>query len=299
MNIRRGFNRLFIVLYAVWLVVLLIESFHETNSKRHEHLQTAEALANHERFLADQELRDETLLHFQRLLPERTPEMSEGTRARILEIVNNVLNGRSHPEEDKYFENVVRWKFFDVFLVTHSTLPKFLTPHEVAEHNRWRDRPFLAFVGHVFGSEGKWVGWILAFGIPGGLYLSILVLAFSSRWVYRGFSSPKALAVESNPLPVPAPTSDKTPHPSPVETSPPRVSTMRTRIMWLVVVTVLWILGAAVLGAFFPWARGSRTGAAWWLWLVLALLWRFVIEMVPVPKKQPIQKAGGAAGGAD
>ena len=293
MNIRRGFNRLSIAMYAVWLLALIIGGLTEAYRQRDYY---SRELREYEDISPEQRRAD--LLAFRVRLTEKTPGWTNEQRENLVATVDTILSGQSKPDEDDWFDSTVRPNFADIF--GEDWNPKYLTGKKVAEYRKWRSYPFLTFLGEVFTSKGDWIGWIMLFGVPGGLYLSILGLAYGSRWIYRGFASPKPVAVESGAMPTANPTpSDKAAEPHPAERTAPAqtAGTMSKRVLWFVVVTVLWTLGAAWLASSFSWARGSGTGAAWWLWLVLAILWRLVIEFVPVPKKeQPAQRPGNARG---
>lgn len=192
MNIHRGYNRLCIAVYVVWLVVLLVGGLITANSESDRY---SRQLQEHEGISPDQKRADLFALLLR--LPEKMPGWSEEERQRFLATVGRVLNGQSRPDEDAYFEHVVRPNFSYSYpsLLSH----KYLTPTEVKEYRKWRDRPVLTFVANVFSGRTGWVGWVLVFAIPGGLYFSILVLAYGSGWVYRGFASPKPVEPQSNP----------------------------------------------------------------------------------------------------
>ena len=277
MNIRRGFNRLYVALYAVWLIVLLVGGLIAAYGERDYY---SRKLQEHEKTTPDQRRAD--LLAFSISLPEKMPNWTEEERQRFVTAVERVLNGQSRPEEDAWFEGVVRPSFsLDPALL----LDKYLTPTEVKEHRKWRDHPVLTFAGNAFSSRNGWAGWILVFAIPGGLYLSISGLAYGSRWVYRGFASTKAPEPQRNRMgTAETPSLSEATSAAPVENVTKEASTTTKRVFWLVVVTALWILVVAGLSTNFRWARGTYSGAAWWLWIGLAVLWRLVMEFFP--KKQ-------------
>lgn len=238
------------------------------------------------------------LLALQMRLAETMPDWTDEERQRFVAAVDRVLSGQSQPGEDDWFERVVRPNFSYSYPSLLSS--KHLTPREVAEYRKWRDDPVVTFAGNAFSSRSGWGGWILLFAIPGGLYVGILSLAYGSRWVYRGFALPRPVAFERAAMPtadLPALDKAAKPHPAESLTSTQTQGTMSKRVIWFVVVTVLWTLGAALLASRFSWARGPGIGAVWWLWLVLAILWRLVVEFVPIRKKeQPTQKPSNTAG---
>lgn len=287
MNIRRGFNRLSMALYGVWFLVLVVGGLTEAYSLRDSY---SRRLQEHEEISPDQRRAD--LLALQMGLAEKMSDWTDEERQRFVAAVDRVVSGQSRPDEDDWFERVVRPNFSYTY---PSFLPsKYLTPTEVAAYRNWRDYPVLTFLTDAFSRKSNWAGWILLFGIPGGLYLSVLALAYGSRWVYRGFAYPNHTALESHRSQVSAPAiSNELTEPAPIGPRVQPKGTMSKRILWLAVVTVLWTLVAALLASNFAWARGSTAGTAWWLWLMLAILWRLVIEFVPVPKKEKLAEKSG------
>jgi len=64
---------------------------------------------------------------------------------------------------------------------------------------------------------------------------------------------------------------------------------MGKRIIWLIVVTIIWVFMAAVLANTFLWPRDATSpgGISFWMWIVLGLFWWAVIGLTSVKKAEP------------
>jgi len=150
MRVRRGFDRLCVVGYFLWLVLLTLGALWETSESRARYKREEQSLSD-----------------------EITPREAFGQEE--LDVVQHPTLGTLKFPKSMPFDE--RNRLIDELVRRQAQREKLV---------RLRDKTtFLVTVRSHFAS---WTGWVLAVFLPGGVYLSLLATGYTARWVYRGFS---------------------------------------------------------------------------------------------------------------
>ena len=212
MNIRKGFNRLSVVVYTLWVLLLGIVTYFDTSSSR---TNSCEALRIHKESTipgfgpeeiewidAKLEAEAEAEAELAKALGYSVPDSgivggTVGDTDEQLKYLIRLLHAQQkgtigpkskaildkmladHPDLEYLVMNTLRVRYRDFF-------SNHLRPGRVAEYARKCEQT--TFANALFEPFTSWLGWVLVVFGPLGLYLFLLGGGYAVGWVYRGLA---------------------------------------------------------------------------------------------------------------
>ena len=204
MNIRRGFNRLSIAVYFLWLVALFVFLWIETSSARSYYsgkLQDHEGAASS---LTIKSSRDAVAEVAASNGPQARSLQSDGSLTLEIKVSDlkplpstplvdipdiglvEFPETMSDAEIRQAIPNIVRQVREEE---ARPAFSEYLLPEQIAEYTKKRDEATIP--NAILAAFSSWAGWTLVVLFPLGTYLLLLTTGYTLHWVYRGFFEKK------------------------------------------------------------------------------------------------------------